>query len=198
MYGQLARELSIDTETLQTLLQPSVAKVENANVSAAANPNTDKKTFNLRSKIPQARGPQRQLLPPAHRAISLLLHQPALTELINDSELELLEIPCKKLFSQILQALRRQPDLTTGELMANIDDPEEQQLIAHLAARIPGISHEGVKAEFLGVLSSLEQRALDQNINQLVEKAKKSQLNLEEKRKLQNLLARIKRDASER
>ena len=32
----------------------------------------------------------------------------------------------------------------------------------------------------------------------LVEKAKKSQLNLEEKRKLQTLLATLKKDASER
>jgi DNA primase len=191
MYGQLAQELSIDTDTLQTLLQPAVAK------PIPSDPNTNK-TANLRAKIPPAKGPERQLLPPAHRAISLLLHQPALAELIKDSELELLDIPCKKLFSQILQALRRQPDLTTGELMASIDDPQEQQLMAQLAARIPGISHEGVKAEFLGAISSLEQHALDQNINQLVEKAKKSQLNLEEKRKLQSLLAKIKRDASER
>jgi DNA primase len=195
MYGQLAQELAIDAENLQQLLQSSVVK--NPPLTPA-NETAKPATLPVSNKKPAAGLSGRQLLPPLHLAISLLLQQPALSELFVDAELELLDIPGKKLLSQILHALREQPGQTTGELLASIEDEQEQQLIAQLASRTPALSQEAMKMELLGALSNLEQQSVEQNINQLVEKAKKSQLNLEEKRKLQTLLAKIKRDANER
>lgn len=182
MYDRLAEELQVEASTLSELLQPPLPQ------SATTQPRTPK---------PSGRG--RQLLPPTHRAISLLLHNSSLAELApNTIELDLLDDPEKNLFIRILHCLREQPQLTTGELLTYLNDAQEQQLIAELATRSPTVPLEGMKTEFMGVMAIIKRRARDHSVNQLIEKAKKSELNLEEKRKLQTLLATIREDDNPR
>ncbi len=180
LYDHLAQELQISAETLTEYLQPAPKKTQTTR----------------RAHAPRS---AHVLLPPAHLATSLILHQPELTELVTDMTwLHEIEAPGKKLLLNILQLLKQQPELTTGELLAYSEEEEERQVIAMLAARKPGIASEAMKAEFLGALASLQQHAAGQAIHVLVEKVKNSQLNLEEKQQLQILLAKIKKDASER
>lgn len=183
MYEQLAQELAIKSEELSQLLQPPAPQptaLHPAKTTAAARPASQ------------------WLMPPMQQAISLLLKHPPLNTAVNLAEFETIELAHKSIFVEILQTLRQHPTITIGEILAQIEDEPERQLIAKLAAREFAIPAEKMENEFSGVLSSIRQQHLEQEIQLLVEKAKKLQLNLEEKRKLQTLLATLKKDASER
>jgi DNA primase len=184
MYEQLASELQTDAATLNTLLQPPAPQPAHS-----SNP----------PKLPLGqRRTQHLLMPPTHQAISLLLKHPLLIEFIPAGEFNGAQQNDQAILRKIILAVREQPTITIGELLAQMDNTEEQQLIAKLAAREFAISPEEMKAELLGALANIRQQSESQEIQALVEKAKKSQLNFEEKGKLQTLLAKLKRDASER
>ena len=184
MYEQLASELQTDATTLNALLQPPAPQP-----AQPSNP----------QKLPAGqRRAQHLLMPPIHQAISLLLKHPPLVELIQADEFKEALHGDQTVLLKIIMAVREQPTITIGELLAQMDSAADQQLVAKLAAREFGISPEEMKAELLGALSSIRQHSESQEIQALVEKAKKSQLNFEEKRKLQTLLAKLKKDASER
>jgi len=182
MYNRLAEEIKMDPATLNKILQPTATAPK---PSPIIKPLPALKTQNSKH----------QLRPLMHTAISLLLNQPKLAQLISGQrEIAILAFAENSLFAKILGVLQQHPELTVGELLVRSEDTTEQRIISELAARTFELSPEELKAEFLGVINMLEQQAQKQNIEQLVEKAKKTELNLEEKRKLQTLLTKLKKD----
>lgn len=180
LYAQLAQELRMDSTGLELLLN--------------ADPQITK-TY-ATSSIPT-----RQLPPPLHLAISILLQHPSLIESIEDihlTSIHSLEIPHKNFFIDLLQAFQQQPILTVAELLSTRESKEERELIATLAARPLTIPLESLQAEFLGAIAYLLQQADEQKISTLIIKAKNTPLSSEEKSLLQNLLARVKKEATTR
>jgi len=176
----LADQLQMDTAALLRLLQPALPKAS---------------TTRPRSR----QSLQRQVLPPVHLAISLILQQPSLADWVSDKAwLSAVDLPEKELLVDISDKLHQHPEMTTGELLADYEGSPRHALIATLAARTASISGESIKTEFEEVLAHLKQQSTEQCIQELIEKAKKSQLNLQEKRKLQTLLSTIKGDTNDR
>ncbi len=164
LYAQLAQELRMDSTGLELLLN--------------ANPQITK-TYETSSI------PTRQLPPPLHLAISILLQHPSLIESIEDihlTSIHSLEIPHKNFFIDLLQAFQQQPILTVAELLSTRESKEERELIATLAARPLTIPLEGLQAEFLGAIAYLLQQADEQKISKLIMKAKNTPLSSEEKK----------------
>lgn len=213
MYEQLAKELQIDSEALTTLLQPPPLSPALAHAQAKPASTQGMRSLNRRSKDGQS------IL--EEQLISHLLKDPSLATQFQVNEFEQLMLegdqlreslgndaeshPVKstnlkygQLFIQLAKMLHKYPTATIGELLLMIEGESERQLIAALAARPMLLPLENIKNEFLGGLTSIKQQSSEMAMQLLVEKAKKSQLNLEEKRKLQTLLATLKKDASER
>ncbi|MBS0351076.1 MAG: DNA primase [Proteobacteria bacterium] len=101
------------------------------------------------------------------------------------------------LLVKVWQKLTERPTLSVGELLAEADTEESLQ-ITRLAAKPKLLTLDMIKVEFLAGLQTIKQKLTEAEMQLLVEKAKKSQLNLEEKRKLQALLSTLKNDASDR
>ncbi len=139
------------------------------------------------------------LLAPAQLASALLLQYPNLVDKISDlTALQTVEAPGKSMLIQLIQHFKKQPDLTTGKLLAQWDNAEEKQWIAKLAAHQLPIPEEGVEAEFLGAIARLEERYARQRRQQLIDKAKTTALSPAEKQQLQSLLTdKLARDTTD-
>lgn len=188
MCEQLAKELNLDSDRLNELMQPQTF------ASATAQPGQMKK-ISVRTRLTTS------VMPPPLSAIRILLQNNGNT--LNDSVLQCIqEWPERtaedKLLKQIGHILKEHPTLNLGILLSHIEDENHRQLLTDLASQTLLISSEEAHAEILGAFSALKKQREAEEIQDMVEKAKKSQLNDEEKRKLQNLLARIKKDARER
>lgn len=198
MYEELAKILAISPEALSDLLQssPQPVATTGAPVSRSATGRTQAaSTGGMRNIETMPRSLTEQI-------IGLLLNHPSLAKEADPGQYELMHSESDKhpsrLLIRIWKLLHQQPSLTVGELLAQLEEEPDRQLIAQLAARPKILSTEKLKDEFNGGLITLTQQNNAQQMQILVEKAKKSELNLEEKRKLQTLLAKLKRDASER
>jgi len=133
---------------------------------------------------------QGRVLAPAQLASTLLILYPYLAEKVtNLAVLEMVDAPGKSMLLQLIQCLKKRPDITTGQLLAEWENPEERQSIAKLAAHPLPISEDGVEAEFLGAIARLEERHTYQRLQQLINKAKSTDLSPTEKQQLQSLLA---------
>jgi DNA primase len=191
MYAELAKILAIGPEALNDLLQPSSQPT--AATSTPVSKGAAVRTHRANEAMPRAL---------SEKIIGLLLEHPSLANEADPHQYEFIQSEPDKhpsrLLMRIWKLLRQQPTMTIGELLAQLEEEPERQLIAQLAARPKILSTEKLKDEFNGGLMTLTQQNNAQQMQILVEKAKKSELNLEEKRKLQTLLAKLKRDASER
>lgn len=137
------------------------------------------------------------LLSPAQLASALLLQHPQLAEKTDNlMALKTVKAPGKSLLIQLIQHFKKQPDITTGKLLAQWSSPEEKAWIAKLAAYQFPIPESGIEAEFLGAISRLKEHYTKQQLQQLISKAKLTELSPVEKQQLQALLIH-KVDASE-
>ena len=190
MYEELAKILVISPEALNDLLQPEPQPI----TTTVAQTGSKAALRTQRSAEIMPKTLQEQIL-------GSLLHHPHLASEADPQQYQFIQNEtghAARLFMRIWQLLREQPSLTVGELLAQFEDAAERQLIAQLASQPKLLSAEKLKDEFHGGLLTIQQQYNIQQMQLLVEKAKKSELNLEEKRKLQTLLATLKRDASER
>lgn len=143
-----------------------------------------------KSPTPKSKPRQGRALVPAQLASALLLQSPSLASKITNLEpLKLVDAPGKHMLIQLIQALKDQPNLTTGALLAQWDNSEEKEQIAQLAAHELPIPETGIEEEFLGAIARLEERHTEQQLQQLINKAKASGLTPNEKQALQALLA---------
>jgi DNA primase len=120
-------------------------------------------------------------------AITLLIQQPKLAEYIHEP-LPLLEIPGAALLSELIDIIKNNAVLTTGDLLENFRERKESKLLAKMAHTEHMIPPLGIEKEFLGALQKLRQLAHKQIIDRLLAKAAQGKLSLEEKQYLHELI----------
>lgn len=132
-----------------------------------------------------------RILPPAYLAIAILLQQPELASHIsNTQDLETILAPGVSLLSRLISLFQQNPALNTGNLLALCENTRDQQKIAQLAARRLPIPTEGLALELKGALRRLYEQHADNLAQQLIQKAKTTNLTPEEKKKLHKLLTK--------
>lgn len=187
MCEQLAKELDLSSDRLDELMQnPPSAPAERIS-------HYEKKTpARVRKKV--------SVISPALRAIrALLQNQGALSDSIWQCINEWPEWTVEdQLFKKIGPILKDHPTLNLGLILSHIEDETLHPLLIDLASQTIPISPEEAHAEIKGALMVLKKQKVEEEVQHMVDKAKKSQLNLEEKRKLQTLLSKLKKDACER
>ncbi len=132
-----------------------------------------------------------RLVSPAYHACNLLLCEPKLA--LEASELDNLtstDLPGTKLLITLVQHLKSNPQQTVGELLTQWEDEDEKRRISELAARELSIPLTGMLSEFKGAIARLLEQSDNALAEQLIEKAKTTELSQEEKKLLQKLLTK--------
>lgn len=131
-------------------------------------------------------------LNPTLSAIQLLLHHPELSQFAN-------HIPKfkydennsdKTLLRKLIDHCIAIKNLSINDFLNEVEDTSQKTLIATMATQTLRIPLEGVKAEFLGALQRLYEQDEAEELSQLIEKARQSELNTAEKQRLKALLAK--------
>lgn len=132
-------------------------------------------------------------LSPMRLAITLLLQQPSLIEELNEIDwLEKLEAPGVEILQELIKVIQANPTTNTGLLLEHWRDQDAARHLVKLAQWELNIPEGGFNLEFQGAIECIKQLALDQQIEQLLIKANRSELSLEEKQALQLLIKESK------
>ncbi len=135
-------------------------------------------------------GGARQTVTPIRLAVTLVLHQPRLALLPDlPRQWQQLDAPGVTLLRELLELLQNQPTLNSAQLVERWHEREEYRYLKQLAAADLPIPEEGMEAEFRGVLHRLEQQLREEELDNLLDKARAGGLDGAEKRRLQQLLA---------
>jgi DNA primase len=121
--------------------------------------------------------------------IALLLQEPSFAKEVTD--LQFLEESNKKtdqLLYKLIHIFKQHPELPVGQLLTHWEQPDEQALIAQLAAKEHAFPSSGFKSEFEDTIKSLQQKHLQQQVNTLITKSKSGELSPDEKKQLNKLL----------
>jgi DNA primase len=141
-----------------------------------------KKTIRSRSSV---------RLSPAESAMQLLLHQPALATTVNMPSIATHQFTNeKKMLLDLLNRCKQNPHLQVSELLSEIEDAQLREMIASIASYPLHIPAEGYAAELAGALQLLYEQDQSHELSRLIDKAKNTELNSEEKQLLQLLLAK--------
>ncbi len=134
---------------------------------------------------------------PVRTAILLLLHAPALARHVErPRELLELEEPGVKLLVELVELLQANPNLHCGAILEQWRERPEHRHLARLAGQTIETPEEGMEAEFLGALTLLRRRLLEQEFQALKRKEAEQGLSAQEKRRFAELLvekARLRR-----
>ncbi len=192
MYEQLAKELDLSTEKLHELM-PSPSATTTEHIDGYEKKLPVSSLSKKRKKV--------AVMSPPLRVIRALLqnHGHNFSDSIWQCIMEWPEeTAADLLLKQIGHILKDYPTINLGLLLSHIEDEKHHQLLTDLASQSLPISAEEAYAEIKGALYVLKKQKVEEEVQNMVDKAKKSQLNLEEKRKLQLLLSKLKKDACER
>lgn len=173
MFEKLAELIGMDSNKLQSALTTETKEVLPEK----------KRTASMNTKMKS----------PAKLAILLLLQYPILAQEI--AAFEFLNTFADKetiILLRLLEILKQQPHLTTGALLGHWQEPKEAAILAKLAAYEHPLPAADCKAEFLGAMERLSLASREQTIQTLLNKAKQQELSSEEKKQLQELLAKHK------
>ncbi len=134
---------------------------------------------------------KRGQLTPVSFMIALLLQHPQLFILADDIDTDIdADIPGLPLLIELLELLRKNPNLQTGALLEHWRDQEAGRHLFKLAKWQFPLAAEHMKSEFQGALKQLKSKLNEQKTEQLLNKEKERGLNEVEKIELRQLLAR--------
>lgn len=120
--------------------------------------------------------------------ISLLLQEPLLaTEIEGVEGLHESNEHSDLLLLKLIHIFKEHPALPVGQLLTHWDNPQEQALIAELAATELPFPRSGFSLEFRDTVRFIEKNIKQQQINQLIEKSKAQSLTQAEKEHLTKL-----------
>jgi len=126
----------------------------------------------------------------------LLLHYPVLEKDLNDLEnltkLGKLNLPYMELFIWLIYLLRDEPGITGSGILERCKDSTNADYLARSLVESPLISEDSLKSEFLGIIHKLDMRADESIIESLMQKARRGELNNNEKLVLQELIKKTK------
>lgn len=175
LYDKLATELQMNSDRLQQTPPPT--------------PIHESRHLPLRKAIVQKPSKNKRILPPEKLAITLLLRSPELSACVPTlqhlKENNKFEV---SLLIKLHQLLLNEPNISTGQILTYFNDPNEQQLLAELSAKISNIPAAGMSEELLGAVQRLEEQSEFNLVQNLIEKAKLNTLSALEKEQLNKIL----------
>ncbi|GAB3392770.1 DNA primase [Azotobacter armeniacus] len=135
--------------------------------------------------------------PPNLSALRTLLHHPQLAQKVADaSHFASEEDPYAQLLVALLEALQKNPQSSTLQLIARWHGTEQGRLLRALAEKEWLISTDNLEQQFFDTINTLAARQRERGIEQLLRKARQSELSADEKARLCDLLSRNTSPAS--
>ena len=178
LLDQLANTLSVARDELETLSHKPSESVTTPALQAKAPELPTEKLPELQSR-----------LTPTQRAIQLLLQKPVLAKNIeNINYLKQAKSPEQRLLHSLIVIAQQNPSITMGAVITQYNDHTQRHL-AKITAYPSHIPEAGIQHEFQGALDRIQEQHRAQQLSTLIEKAKQTSLNEEEKQLLQLLLA---------
>ncbi|MHC6223636.1 DNA primase [Pseudomonas sp. X10] len=129
--------------------------------------------------------------PPTLSALRTLLHHPQLARKVEDaSHLAAEEHVYAQLLVALLEALQKNPELRSLQLIARWHGTEQGRLLRALAEKEWLIDADNLEQQFFDTITSLSARQRERSLEHLLRKARQSELSAEEKNQLRELLSR--------
>jgi DNA primase len=129
--------------------------------------------------------------PPTLAALRTLLHHPQLAEKVEDAGHFAAEDHSNtQLLIALLEAVQKNPRLNSFQLIARWHGTEQGRLLKALAEKEWLIEGDNLEQQFFDTITSLSARQRERNLEQLLRKARQSELTSEEKNQLRDLLNR--------
>lgn len=156
----------------------------------------DKKPWDKNGKRGGDREPQRPRTPigvesPTLTALRTLLHHPQLAKRVEDAGHIADENQTNaQLLVALLEAVQKNPKLNSFQLIARWHGTEQGRLLKALAEKEWLIDGDNLEQQFFDTITSLSARQRERNLEQLLRKARQSELSVEEKNQLRDLLSR--------
>ena len=128
---------------------------------------------------------------PTLTALRTLLHHPSLAQKVEDvSHFAAEDDTYAQLLVALLGALQKAPGLRSLQLIARWHGTEQGRLLKALAEKEWLISADNLEQQFFDTITSLVARQRERSLEQLLRKARQSELSPEEKEQLRSLLNR--------
>jgi DNA primase len=141
-----------------------------------------------REPTPPSRG--HKPMPMVRRAITMLLQRPQLGSLQGlPNNWQKLDSVGTNLLLKLLELVQNHPNLKTAQLIERWRGTEEHQHLSKLSTVELFIPEQGIEAEFRDTLKAIEQQISANELDILLEKAKTSELEDQEKNRLNHLLS---------
>ncbi|NWC66908.1 DNA primase [Pseudomonas sp. P7758] len=129
--------------------------------------------------------------PPTMAALRTLLHHPQLAQKVEDAGHFAAEDHTNtQLLVALLEAVQKNPKLNSFQLIARWHGTEQGRLLKALAEKEWLIDGDNLEQQFFDTITSLVARQRERNLEQLLRKARQSELTAEEKNQLRDLLSR--------
>ena len=127
----------------------------------------------------------------ARKAITLLLHRPALVSVVeNAAELAEIRVPGSLLLFELLEFLESNPNISTAVLLERWRDREDAPLLARLVMSEIHVPDEGLEQEFLDTIIRIKKLGSEIELDHLLKKSQYAELTPEEKRSLRELFVK--------
>ena len=129
--------------------------------------------------------------PPTLSALRTLLHHPQLARKVEDaSHFAAEEHVYAQLLVALLEALQKNPELRSLQLIARWHGTEQGRLLRALAEKEWLIDADNLEQQFFDTITSLSARQRERSLEHLLRKARQSELSADEKNQLRELLSR--------
>lgn len=126
---------------------------------------------------------------PTRLAIALLLEQPALAgKMPHPHLLAHINMPGIQLLNEMIHLALDRPQMTSAQFIEHYRGKPEEQQLAKLAIWQHGVMSENAEEFFLDTVEKLFNSFIEQRTEQLLQKARIGEINLQEKQELQALL----------
>lgn len=136
---------------------------------------------------------------PTLTALRTLLHHPQLAQKVeNASHFAAEDDSYAQLMVSLLEAVQKNPQLRSLQLIARWHGTEQGRLLQALAEKEWLISSDNLEQQFFDTITRLSARQRERSLEQLLRKAKQSELSAEEKDQLRDLLSRSPSSAPSR
>jgi DNA primase len=139
------------------------------------------------------RGPRKavNVESPTLTALRTLLHHPQLAQKVEDaSHFAAEDDTYAQLLVALLEALQKNPKMSSFQLIARWHGTEQGRLLRALAEKEWLISADNLEQQFFDTITRLAARQRERSLEQLLRKARQSELSNEEKEQLRDLLSR--------
>lgn len=165
-------------------------------------PRTAQTSAPNRFKAQQSAKKNNASMSPVRKAITYLLHKPAIAKSWTDAGrnadvLKNIDLPGMELLLEVLEILKINPDLSTSALIERWRDTPSASHLAKLASEQPELDDSAaLEIEFVAVMDTLIRQSVEHRFEDLQSQLELSTLNSDEKAEYLNLLEMINSEKS--